>query len=261
MKHKRLVIITTCLVFVMVCVLCLKELFSVKDITVVYSVTSNEVTEEVLSLLEKYKGESIFSIDDEKITEEITANRYLKVLSVEKKYPNELIINLQERTEKYYYEKAGEYFFFDEEYFIVRKSTDSPHEKEYLTEFIFENMDNSQNYYPMEIECELKSVFNFPDCFINDVAVITHNIEKVSSNVLKISFIQTPEEGNYFIYLQMKEGVLIQINKAGVRLEEKIKSGVDFYIDLEEDRKIAGLIKVMERDNDKNIHSVHSFVE
>ena len=59
----------------------------------------------------------------------------------------------------------------------------------------------------------------------------------------------------------MKEGVLIQINKAGVRLEEKIKSGVDFYIDLEEDRKIAGLIKVMERDNDKNIHSVHSFVE
>ncbi len=63
----------------MVCVLCLKELFSVKDITVVYSVTSNEVTEEVLSLLEKYKGESIFSIDDEKITEEITANRVEKL--------------------------------------------------------------------------------------------------------------------------------------------------------------------------------------
>ena len=75
MKHKRLIIATTILVFTMVCVLSLKELFKVQDITVEYLVTSTEASEDVLVLLDKYKGKSIFSIDEQKIIDEITANR------------------------------------------------------------------------------------------------------------------------------------------------------------------------------------------
>ena len=63
MKHKKLLIFTTCLVFIMTCIVGLNQLFSVNDITVVYSVTSVDVTEEVLILLEKYKGESMFKVD------------------------------------------------------------------------------------------------------------------------------------------------------------------------------------------------------
>ena len=53
MKHKRLLILSTCLVFAMVGFVALRELFTVKDVNVIYSVTTEGVTEEVYNLVEK----------------------------------------------------------------------------------------------------------------------------------------------------------------------------------------------------------------
>ncbi len=254
MKHKRLLIITTCLVFVMICVLALRELFTVKDITVVYSVTSNEVTEEVLSLLEKYKDESIFGIDVKEIGEEITKNRYLKVLSVEKKYPNEIVINLRERVEKYYYVAKDATYYFDDEYFVVKSSPLPPQGEHYLTEISFEEITGEA----IEVECGLKSTFTFPNGFNGQIETVISGIESIASSVVEISFITTPEDGNYRIRLKTREGVTIEVRKAGDGLAEKLDKGVNAFISLEEAKKIDGVI-IVNRTESGHITAVHTF--
>ncbi|MBR4419974.1 MAG: FtsQ-type POTRA domain-containing protein [Clostridia bacterium] len=254
MKHKRLMMFTTFLVFIAVCFLCVKELFSVKDVTVVYSVTSQSVSEEVLTLLDKYKEQNIFTVDTQKIKDEITANRYLKVVSVEKKYPNEIIVKLVERTERYFFVALDGVYYFDDEYFIVRKSQDAPVENGYLTEFAFQNIDGEK----IEVNCDLKKTFAFPNNFDLDTAILVENFSAISSNLLKISFVVTPEEGNYRIRLQMREGVVIEIRKAGDSLKDKLESGINYYLNAEESKKIAGTIYV-QRDNGGNINSAHTF--
>ena len=254
MKHKRLLMLSTVLVFIMVCVVCVKELFSVKDITVQYSVTSNEVSEEVVSLLDEYYGKNIFSVDTNKIREEITANHYLKVVSVTKDYPNEIVIALTERTEKFYYVDSDAIYYFDEEYFVVRKSQELPESTSYLTQFIFENIDGEK----CDADCQLKSVFEFPNNFNADADILANAVKEISSNVTKISFVITEEEGNYRIRLQMIEGVVIEIRKAGESLTEKIAKGVEFYNNLEELKKIGGIIYV-QIDNNGEVAANHTF--
>ena len=253
MKHKRLLLITTCLVFVMICVVALRELFSVKDVNVVYSVTSNEVTEEMQSLLEKYKGKSIFLVDEQEIIDEITANRYLKVVSVKKNYPNEIVVNLTQRLEKYYYFNGENTYYFDDEYFVVRAS-ELPETVDFLTEISFSNIDGTA----LTVDCNLKSVINFPYSFNADVDKIYDCIKNVSSNVKKISFVTTQEEGNYRVRLLMREGVTIEVRKAGDSLTDKLNQAITFYIELEEARKIEGVVIVQRNDNGK-ITTVHTF--
>ena len=52
MKNKYFVIILTCIVFFVVCVIGVKELFSVSDVTVKYSVVNESNVENVADILE-----------------------------------------------------------------------------------------------------------------------------------------------------------------------------------------------------------------
>ena len=61
MKNKYLVIFLTCFVFVAVSFVCLKVLFTVRDISVSYSVVNESNAEEVSSILDKYKGKLIIN--------------------------------------------------------------------------------------------------------------------------------------------------------------------------------------------------------
>ena len=252
MKHKQLLILSTCLVFLMICFVSLRELFTVKDINVIYSVTSEGVTEEVYSLVEKYKGRNIFSVDLAEIKQEIVSNNYLKVLSVEKKYPNGIVVNLIERSERYYYEANDSVYYFDDEYFIVRSEDSVPVGETYLTEWAFVEI-MSGNKIP--VDCSLMSYFSFPDAFGDDVAIVSDKIIEVASSVTKITFVSTGEEGEHRINLQMREGVVIEIRKAGFLLEEKLTSGIAYYNSLDESKKIDGLIYVQIDDKSGRVTS------
>ena len=254
MKHKRLLILSTCLVFVMVCFVSLRELFTVKDVNVMYSVTTEGVTEDVYTLLEKYKGRNIFSVDVDEIKQEITSNNYLKVLSVEKKYPNEILINLIERSERYYYVANDGVYYFDDEYFIVRMDDSRPEGEIYLTEWDFVDIMSGNDIL---VDCSLMNYFTFPNAFVTDAQLVNLVTADVASSITKITFVTTGEVGEHRIVLQMREGVAIEIRKAGVSLKEKLLSGVDFYNNLEEGKKIEGLIYVQIDDKSGNISSYY----
>ena len=253
MKHKILLITLTCLIFCAICLICVKELFTVKDITVNYSVKSEE-TEEVLSLLEKYKKQSIFSIDENLISEEIMANRYLKVVSVEKNYPNELIISLVERTERYYYVSASGVYYFDEEFFIVRREDVHTPKGEPLIKIGLTDAEGGA----IEVECAVKSIFQLPLELNAQIGQCLSLAQSVSENVKELNVLYTDKEDNYRITLNMVEGVCIEIRKAGADFEQKVTAGINFYLSLEESRKIGGTIVVYLDDNSV-IQTVHTF--
>jgi len=244
MRNKYLVIILTCITFLAVCAVCFKVLFTVRDITVEYSVVSDDKMEEVSSILEKYKGKSIFSVNTDKIREEITESRYLKVLDVKKIFPCEISVSLAERREAFYYrdkkDNSEVYYLFDNEFFVVGASDVEPLYTSGLIGVGF--VDKLNDKKP---SFELKKVVNFDYGFNNKL------IECVSalgddSNVKSIIFVSMPEQGNFRLILRTTEGVSLEIIDAAAHVYEKTAAGLHFYGKLSESERIANYILVRE---------------
>ena len=252
MRHKFWVIILTCVVAFVALTICFKELFSVKDITVTYTVKDEECVEEVVSLLDKYRGKFMLFLNTEKIKEDITEDRYLKVSGVKKVYPNEIVVSLVERTELFYYEAADGFYYFDEEFFVTKKTTDKPDAKLHLTGISFTDKAGKEN-----VTYSLKSHFTLPREYNEKVLKCISYAGDNYTNLANIRVVFMPEKNNVRLYLTMTEGVEIVIERADERFDEKIKAGFDFYLGLEENRKIKGQV-IVNVANGK-IKVVHTF--
>lgn len=253
MKHKRAVIALTCSIFVVVCVLSLYKLFSVAEIKVNYSVY-NENVEEVESILSKYKNKSIFFVSEKEIEREITSNRYLKVLSVKKKYPCTIVVELAERGERYALKTSNGWYFLDDEFFAVRSSAESSSLRgEKLTLVSFYDVSGEE----MPQNCTLKQVFSFPDGTNENVREMLKLLGDTGENMNEIRFVFTPEKGNYRILLYSVEGVVIEIRKAGEFGDLKLAAGIEYYKNLPVERKMRGKILVNRLDSGE-ISCVHT---
>ena len=99
------------------------EMFQVKTIVV----TGNQQTgyEEIVKMSGVSIGQNIFKIDRTVIEERIEINPYLDVLSVNFKYPDEIIINVKERTPAAVVPYLGSYVVINDEGYVLEISTDS----------------------------------------------------------------------------------------------------------------------------------------
>ncbi len=254
MKNKYLVIFLTCFVFVAVSFVCLKVLFTVRDISVSYSVVNESNAEEVSSILDKYKGKLIFSVDEKKIAEEITENRYLKVTEVKKIYPCEISVSLCERTDLFYYETkengVSEYYCFDEEFFVVEKTFAEPKLRGLIRVAFVDKLKSEKPSF------ELKKTVAFSYGFNGLLTECYDALGDRKNNVTDIIFIATPDEGNYRIALKTVEGVAVEIMYADAELTDKVVSSLDFYEKLSESDRIGNYIHVAK--NDKVIECTYT---
>lgn len=243
MKNKFFVIILTSMVFIAVCFLSLKELFSVRDITVEYSVFNEQNVEDVTEILEKYKGQSLLFVDVKKIEEEITADRYLKVMQVKKIYPCEISVSLSERKPCYFYEdlshETGEYYLFDEEFFVVGKVAEKPLLSSGLTGVSF-----TDKFSGLKPDFVLKKQIEFGYGFNDMLLKSTVALGDSRNNIVSINFVGMPEAKNYRLVLKTVEGVSIEIRNADRDLFEKVIKGVNFYKSLSESERIENTILV-----------------
>ena len=118
-------------------------------------------------------------------------------------------------------------------------------------------MTQIMNGNALPVECSLMDYFVFPEDFFDDVQLVTEITADIASSITKITFVSTGEAGEHRISLQMREGVVIEIRKAGASLEEKLLSGVAFYNNLEEGKKIEGLIYVQIDDKSGKVASYY----
>lgn len=252
-KHKRAVIALTCSIFLAVCLLSLYRLFCVSEIKVNYSVY-NEDVEEVESILSKYSDKCIFFVNVNEIASEITQDRYLKVSSVNKKYPCTIEVDLVERIERYVLKTDEGWFFLDDELFAVRSASDEASlSGELLTKITFYGVEGDE-ILPF---CMLKRVFEFPSGTNAAVCEMLNYSGYNGEKVKEIRLVFTPEEGNYYVRFYMTEGVVIEIQKAGVLALEKLTAGMAYYEQLPAERRMRGTIVVNKTDGGV-IKAVHS---
>lgn len=128
MKNKRLIIILSVFAFlVLIAVLC-STVFTVKTVSLNWLTTKVTITESDEFFANSVeKGESVFLVDKESIIDKLEKNNpYLKVVSVEVKFPNKLVIHVAERQELYSLKiKDNKHAIMDADCKVLRIISDS----------------------------------------------------------------------------------------------------------------------------------------
>lgn len=120
MKRKRLLVLSTALIYVFFVLLCLSYAFSLKHINSEYVIQGDSLRyQKVESLLADYKNKNLCFLDLDKITTKIEKNPYLKVDKIEKKYPNSINITVEERKEMFEITYQSSVYVLDENYFVL----------------------------------------------------------------------------------------------------------------------------------------------
>ncbi len=115
--RNRLIVLFVLLVSIGIFVSLKQEIFNVKSITV----SGNKIvkTDEIKMLANVRVGDNIFMLKDKDIKENILINGYVKSVTLKRKFPDKIIIRVEERN-AFYFEKIGEVFYIlDKECYVL----------------------------------------------------------------------------------------------------------------------------------------------
>ena len=98
------------------------SIFSIKEI----EITGNQVvnTDQIKQLTELTKEDNIFRINKSVIINKLKGNSYIDSVTIKRKLPNTLQINIVERTRKYAIKLAESYIYINNQGYILEISTD-----------------------------------------------------------------------------------------------------------------------------------------
>jgi hypothetical protein len=138
MKYKKLLVLITCLLFITVAVFCFASAFKVKEIELnatTISGSSENIEERVGDYLKRYSNKNLLFIDEEEIKKGITSiSGYIEIISVEKKIPNKIAVEINEKLEYFAFNCGSDYYALDSSLNVLAKKQD-----------ILNNVDKSSN--------------------------------------------------------------------------------------------------------------------
>jgi len=246
MKNKRLIIILSVFAFlVLVAVLC-STVFTVKDVSINWLTTNPNIVqtdEEFIADVEK--GQSVFLVDKTSIIEKLENKySYLKVVSVEIKFPNKLVIHAAERQELYSIKiKDNKHAILDNDCKVLRIVNDAQLSSIEVKPI---NVD-IQGYAIKEDVFEESKIaeLGWVKNVLNDfsVALYSCGYEDVDAkNNIKNLQINVGGYDNK-INMAMRYGVEVEIQQISDKLTEKFAFAMGIYDDLSEEDKSIGIIK------------------
>ncbi len=126
MKHKRLIIVSTFIVFILVLLLDFVWLLKINETEVRLS-CEEEVSEELFysadnTLKELSLGKSYLLLNTGKIEKKLSENPYIAVESVKKEFPNKVVAVISERIEYFSLEYNGKYYYLDKDFILLKVS-------------------------------------------------------------------------------------------------------------------------------------------
>jgi cell division septal protein FtsQ len=88
-------------------------------------VSKNTKGEEIQTKLEQYLGNNLLFFDTDKVYELLADESYIEVLSVDKRFPNVLFVELKERREIFYVRNGEKTFATTSDGFVLRELSES----------------------------------------------------------------------------------------------------------------------------------------
>ena len=120
MNSKRITVILIAIAFGLVVLFSCVGLLAIKKVEVNYAVSvQKNDTDSVQKALDGYINKNLLFLDVNKVSESISDQPYLEIVSIEKKYPNVLAINIQERKETYRIKDGEKTYILNEEGFVL----------------------------------------------------------------------------------------------------------------------------------------------
>ncbi len=135
MKHKRAVIFSTVMIFVVAAIVALGWLFRARYFIVIDVNGSNESKSELYEYVndetEKYfKGKWMFTFGEEQVRNLLTKNPYIEFIQARKISPDKVEVTFAERVERFLIVSGGKGYITDGNYNLLR-NTDNVNADEY----------------------------------------------------------------------------------------------------------------------------------
>ncbi len=231
MKYKKLLIFITSLIFVTALIFSSVFLFRIAEINLTVNSLrgSNENVNGVVSTyMKSYEGKSIVLSSKKKIKLELEGlSKYVKVISVEKVFPNKLNVEVEERLETYALEYQNAYYIFDEDLKLLDKKQENLNNINYMPniELILNLSDYNEKSFLNE-----KSLNFYDSETQNCFEIIKQKVLDRRENIKSITVnVRTDGKINKYLVLTMTEGLEIQIDKSNERLEDKLNKLFEYY--------------------------------
>ena len=123
MNVRRLSVILIAVAFVLIALFSCVGLTAVKKIDVKFAVSAEQDAETIQGVLDQYIGKNILFIGEEDVRNSLKGYHKLEVLSVDKRFPNILTVEIKERREVYDIEYNGKVYVATENGFIINSYT------------------------------------------------------------------------------------------------------------------------------------------
>ena len=129
MNTKRITVILISIAFILVVLLSGVGLFAVKKVEVNYAVSMerdniDQIQKELDSLLDK----NLLFLDLNEVNKVVESQPYLEIVSVAKKYPNLLLMNIKERKETYRIKDGEKAYVLNENGFVLNDTGELLHD-------------------------------------------------------------------------------------------------------------------------------------
>lgn len=237
MKHPKLLIILSCCISALFLVLFFISLFSVKDLQCEYSVYGKAEFSAVEEIFSEYEGKSLLFLDEKEIETKINESTVYNVESVEKVFPSTIKVVLSAMQERYAIDAGdGTYFILDELFTVADKRASISNSADALDNILlgFIGVEPPALQIKTRIDADSNVEFSLID-------KIAEGLGSPRDHITKITF-DDKGYGNYYLYVSMREGVVIEIRKAVENTDEKIRVAFEKYFALEDKDKLGGKI-------------------
>lgn len=125
MKYKRLLILSTVLLFVCVAVICSAMIFRIAYVEVECEQIDGS-TENILEFangeLKYLNNKNLLFVRTKDLDKKLTENPYVKIVEIKKSFPNKIYVKISERQETFAVYDGQDYFMLDDEFKILRNS-------------------------------------------------------------------------------------------------------------------------------------------
>lgn len=255
MKSKKLLIFLIMFMFIAVLVILNSTLFTLQHISISWMTTTfnlKTMNESSISSLIEEKGDSIFLIKKDEIASRLEKKYpYLRVVGIETKFPNKLIIHSAEREDLYAIKIVdGDYAIIDDYGKVLAR-----------TEIISPNISGTLiEARPIEVTFNNISLRS-EDFLVGEkvkVSSIENTLTKLSTTLKEanytslakkgifdnISVVSIGEEGKVAMYLTTRNGMVIKLIDAEDKMTDKFMLGLQVYNKYHQDSHSDGTIVV-----------------